>query len=746
MNKIKKKKVIVIACAAAAAIGGSAIAANGLLSSKIPVEASVGTASETKVTKGDISNTVSGTGTLTLDGDTSIKIPSGITIEDTKVTSGQEVKAGDTLATVNMRSVYSAIETIESRISALDSQIASAQSNTDATSVSAGVKGTVTKIYASVGDDAYSCISKNGALMEITTSDGNIIKVISSGGTIKSIPVSEGSSVTADTTVLTILAGSSDASYKGYIAEREDLIEQLDELLKIESSGAITAAQDGIIADVNVSSSSSGSSSSSSSSTGTGTTTSLSGSTANAYSASYSNSSGSTAVLTSCTNAVLLSETVTSEAAASDTTTDTQSDDSTDDTKLSLSIVSSESSTNENLGILSPSKENKVITEISSADNSYTGTVSWTPQADSFAANTVYQANVKLTAGDGYLFASDSILSLESGIISGLQISDSGKNISFTITYPSFADDSDNNDKDNDKNTDNDNSDNGNNDNDKSQSNPSDSNSNTDKTNSSDGFASDGTADTSAYSLSGSSSGSVDLGSTASGTAASSDTSGSSSSADSSSASSTSSMVTAFTLSTQGNLSVSVSVDELDINSMSVGQEATITLDAIENQSFTGTVSSIANTSSNSSNGVSKYTVKLTVPKDDNMKIGMNASVNIVASESKDVLTIPVSALQERGDESYVYTKIDENGNLSGEVTVTTGLSDGTNVEITDGLEEGTTIYYQKSDSSSSSDGIYSDMGNFDMGDVQFDDGNGGGGGGPQGGAPSGDAPGGGQQ
>lgn len=737
MKKIKKKKVIIIACVAAAAVGCSAIAANGLLSSKVSVEASVGAASETKVTKGDISNTVSGTGTLTLDGDTSIKIPSGITIEDTKVTSGQEVKAGDILATVNMRSVYSAIETIESRISALDSQIASVQSNTNTTNVSAGVKGTVTKIYASVGDDAYSCISKNGALMEITTSDGNIIKVISSGGTIKSIPVSEGSSVTADTTVLTILAGSLDASYKGYIAEREDLVEQLDELLKIESSGAITAPQDGIIADVNISSSSSSSSGTSSSSTGTGTTTSLSGSTTNTYSASYTGNLSSSAVLTSCTKTVLLSETVTDD----DTSQDTSSDASANDTKLSFSIVSSESSTKENLGILSPAKDQKVMNEIFASDNSYTGTISWTPQMDSFAANTIYQANVKLTAGDGYCFAADSILSLENGIISGLQISDNGKTLSFTISYPSYSDDSDNNDKDKD------NSDN-NTDDDKTQNNSSDNNKNTDKTtntNSSEDFVSGGT-DSSTYSIGNISSGNVDLSSyTSSDTVASADTAVSAASSDNSSSASTSSMVTAFTLSTQGNLSVSVSVDELDINSMSIGQEATVTLDAIENQSFTGTVSSIANTSSSSSGGVAKYTVKLTLPKDDSMKIGMNASVNIVASESTDVLIIPVSALQERGDESYVYTKIDEDGNLSGEVTVTTGLSDGTNVEIKDGLEEGTTIYYQKSDSSNSSDGIYSDMDNFDMGDVQFDDGNTGGGGPQGGGAPSGDAPGGGQ-
>lgn len=734
MKKSKKKKIIIVACVAAAAVGCSAVAANGLFSSKVSAEASVNAVSETKVTKSDISNSVSGTGTLTLDGDTSIKIPSGITIEETKVTSGQEVKAGDILATVNMRSVYSTIETIESRISALDTQIASAQSNTDTTSVSAGVKGTVTKIYASVDDDAYSCISKNGSLMEITTSDGNVIKVVSSGGTIKSIPVSEGSSVTADTTVLTILSGSLDASYKGYIAERDDLIEQLDELLKIESSGAITASQDGIIADVNISSSTSSSSSStSSSSTGTGTTTSLSGSTKKAYSASYTNTSADTAILTSCTNAVLLSETVSDEDPSADTTSE--------DTKLSLSIISSESSTKENLGILSPAKDQNVMTEISASDNSYTGTISWTPQADSFAANTVYQAKVQLTANDGYCFASDSILSLESGIISGLQVSDNGKTLSFTISYPSYSDDSDNNDKNND------NSDN--NDDDKSQSTPSDnSTANTDKADTANGsgaFSSNDT-DYSSYSFSGSSAASTDLGSnTISGTTASTDTASAASSSDNSSSASTSSMVTAFTLSTQGNLSVSVSVDELDINSMSIGQEATVTLDAIENQSFTGTVSSIANTSSNSSSGVAKYTVKLTLPKDDSMKIGMNASVNIVTSESKDVLTIPVSALQERGDESYVYTKIDDDGNLSGEVTVTTGLSDGTNVEIKDGLEEGTTIYYQKSDSSGSNDGASNDMGNFDMSDIQFDDGNGGGGG-PQGGAPSGDAPGGGQQ
>ena len=55
-----------------------------------------------------------------------------------------------------------------------------------------------------------------------------------------------------------------------------------------------------------------------------------------------------------------------------------------------------------------------------------------------------------------------------------------------------------------------------------------------------------------------------------------------------------------------------------------------------------------------------------------------------------------MNALQERGDEVFVYTEKDAEGNLSGEKSVSTGLSDGNIVEITEGLSEGDTIYYQK--------------------------------------------------
>lgn len=154
---------------------------------------------------------------------------------------------------------------------------------------------------------------------------------------------------------------------------------------------------------------------------------------------------------------------------------------------------------------------------------------------------------------------------------------------------------------------------------------------------------------------------------------------------------------TAFTISGDDTMLLSVSVDELDINSVSKGQQAEVTFDAIE-EAFEGTVTKVGNTAS-ASGGVAKYTVEISIPKQEEMKAGMNASATIVIEERENVVTIPVNALQERGEEVFVYTEQEEDGTLSGEQKVVTGLSDGENVEITEGLSEGDVVYYQKTGS-----------------------------------------------
>lgn len=184
----------------------------------------------------------------------------------------------------------------------------------------------------------------------------------------------------------------------------------------------------------------------------------------------------------------------------------------------------------------------------------------------------------------------------------------------------------------------------------------------------------------------------------------SSSSSGSSDSTDTAQASQYSTDVAAFTISSDDNMVLSVNVDELDINSVSKGQTAALTFDAIEDKEFEGEVTKVGSSAS-ASGGVAKYSVNITVARDSRMKTGMNASATITVESREDVITIPVDAIQEKGNRTFVYTGRDAEGNLSDETEVTTGLSDGSTVEITEGLAEGDTVYYQRMSSDSSSGG-----------------------------------------
>ena len=163
--------------------------------------------------------------------------------------------------------------------------------------------------------------------------------------------------------------------------------------------------------------------------------------------------------------------------------------------------------------------------------------------------------------------------------------------------------------------------------------------------------------------------------------------------------------VVAFTVSPDESMTLSISVDELDILSVEKGQSADITFDALEDQTFTGTITSISDTAS-VSGGVAKYMVEIQVPRDENMRVGMNASATIKVEEKQDILLLPSIALQEKGETTFVYTSQEEDGTLSGEVEVETGLSDGSRVEIISGLSEGDTVYYTRVKNESTTTGF----------------------------------------
>ena len=184
---------------------------------------------------------------------------------------------------------------------------------------------------------------------------------------------------------------------------------------------------------------------------------------------------------------------------------------------------------------------------------------------------------------------------------------------------------------------------------------------------------------------------------------------------------------TIMSITPQEKMTITITIDELDILSVAKGDEATVTIDALTGRSFTGTVTAI-NTSGSNSGGNSKYTAEVTIEKDEDMLAGMNATATITVDTYENVTLIPVAALCEEGNRTVVYLSADtKSGELSNPVEVTTGVSDGESVEIKSGLTEGQSFSYEYYDTTPVVSGGGS--GGFDLGSMMGGGGSGGRGG-----------------
>lgn len=328
------------------------------------------------------------------------------------------------------------------------------------------------------------------------------------------------------------------------------------------------------------------------------------------------------------------------------------------------------------LTVEAPAAGQKPQSDIKETD-AYTGTITWNCATDVFQADTAYTATIKLTAKSGYEFSTNVIPEVKGADVSReVQKSDSGDSILIIkarFAKTAVAQSADDAKKD-------------------SQDSSSASGSSAlGKEGGSTGTASvqaAGAASGDAYGT-----GSAGAGSTASGGS----TSGSDTGTSGGSVYSAYEAA-AFTIASGEDVTVSIQVDELDILSVEQGQSAAVTLDALDGQEFEGTITNVSQTASSGSSSA-KYPVEITLEKTEDMMLGMSASATIHIEESENVVLIPVSALQEKGDSAFVYTGKDGEGNLTDEVEVETGLSDGNQVEIVSGLSEGDTVYYLKADS-----------------------------------------------
>ncbi|MBO4758077.1 MAG: HlyD family efflux transporter periplasmic adaptor subunit, partial [Bacteroidales bacterium] len=148
---------------------------------------------------------------------------------------------------------------------------------------------------------------------------------------------------------------------------------------------------------------------------------------------------------------------------------------------------------------------------------------------------------------------------------------------------------------------------------------------------------------------------------------------------------------TVATVANMNDLIFDGNVDETEVGSLFEGLPVVITIGALQNYSFDATLEYIS-PKAVESNGANQFEIKaaVTVNSDQMIRSGYSANAEFVLEEAKGVLSLPESALEFDGDDTYVQVL-----NADGSTTrtkVETGLSDGVNIEIKSGVTEGTKV------------------------------------------------------
>ncbi len=140
---------------------------------------------------------------------------------------------------------------------------------------------------------------------------------------------------------------------------------------------------------------------------------------------------------------------------------------------------------------------------------------------------------------------------------------------------------------------------------------------------------------------------------------------------------------------------VIANVDEADIGAVQEGQRVDFEVDAYPEDTFRGTVVQVRLQATTTSNVVT-YQVVIDAPNPDlKLKPGLTANVTIYTLDKQDVLAVPVRALRftpenEKYQENSVWRQLRDE--TLERVSVVTGVSDGVQTEILEGLSQGDRI------------------------------------------------------
>lgn len=146
-----------------------------------------------------------------------------------------------------------------------------------------------------------------------------------------------------------------------------------------------------------------------------------------------------------------------------------------------------------------------------------------------------------------------------------------------------------------------------------------------------------------------------------------------------------------FTISNPNKLIFAAKVDEVDIRSVKIGQNAKIVLDAYPDEIISAQVDRVDFTATTTSSGGTAFEVKFLLPENlaEKFKIGMNGDAEIILGQEADALAIPLEAVREKDSQNYVWLL--ESGKPV-EKIVKTGFSNDSDTQILEGVSEGQTV------------------------------------------------------
>ncbi len=145
---------------------------------------------------------------------------------------------------------------------------------------------------------------------------------------------------------------------------------------------------------------------------------------------------------------------------------------------------------------------------------------------------------------------------------------------------------------------------------------------------------------------------------------------------------------------------VSVSLSEVDVPKVKVGQKVVVTLDSVTGKKFTGVVATVDRVGS-TSNNVTSYPANIKLDSSsESILPNMAATANIILETISGVLIAPAASIETKNETSYI--KVLKNGNQT-LTEVVLGLSTDNGVEIKSGISEGEVVITGTSSSSSKS-------------------------------------------